>query len=65
MLGQQYYGQFIGLYDGQIVGHGNNGGQLYYRLRQEYGGLPILIVEVTETPDQELVIHTPNLEPSP
>lgn len=60
-----YLGQFIGMYNGKVVGHGQDGGQLYYRLRQEYGDLPILIVAVTETPEQEFTIRTPHLETMP
>ena len=54
-LKEQYLGQFVGMVNGRILGHDPDGGLLYNRLRQQYGDLPILIVEVTQTPEQEFV----------
>jgi predicted transcriptional regulator len=48
----KYMGQFVGMYDGRVLGNDSDGSNLYKRLRQEYGDLPILIVEVTSTPEQ-------------
>lgn len=61
-LKKAYLGQFIGLYNGEVLDHDEDGGQLYYRLYEKYGNLPILIVEVTESPEQEFTIRTPKLE---
>lgn len=52
-LKQQYAGQFIGMIDGRILDQDSDGGVLYKRLRQQHGDLPILIVQVMETPEQE------------
>lgn len=52
-LKQQYLGQFVGMSDGRILDHDPDGGILYNRLRQQYGDKSILIVEVTQTPEQE------------
>lgn len=52
IIRQQYEGQFVGLRDGQVLDHDADGHQLYIRLRQKYGDLPILIVQVTDQPDQ-------------
>lgn len=49
----QYRGQFVGMLEGQVLDSDSDGGQLYARLRQQYGDTPILIVEVGEHPDQE------------
>lgn len=49
----RYYGQFLGIQDGKILDTDPDGGVLYKRLRQKYGDLPILIVRVTDTPEQE------------
>jgi hypothetical protein len=54
-LKEQYLGQYIGMYDGRILDHDTSGGQLYTRLRERYGDLPILVVEVTGTPEQEFL----------
>ena len=61
-LKSDYLGQFIGMHKGELLGHDSDGGQLFYRLRKEYGDLPILIVEVTESPEQEFNIRSPRLE---
>jgi hypothetical protein len=52
-LKAHYLGQFVGMYNGRILDHDPDGGNLYKRLRQEHGDLPILIVEVGETAEQE------------
>lgn len=49
----QYQGQFVGMLDGRVLDSDPDGGKLYARLRQQYGDLPILIVEVTEQPEQK------------
>ena len=51
-LWMQYEGQYIAMRDGKVVDSDADGGQLFTRLRQRYGDLPILIVEVTDEPDQ-------------
>ena len=61
-LKEEYLGQFIGFYNGEVLGHDDDGGELYYRLHKQYGSLPILIVEVTESPEQEFTIRTPKLD---
>jgi hypothetical protein len=54
-LKEQYVGQFIGMVDGRVLDHDPDGGVLYRRLRQQYGDLPILIVQVKNTPEQEFI----------
>ncbi len=54
-LKDRYVGEFVGMYNGHILDHDPDGNLLYNRLRQEHGNLPILIVEVTLTPEQEFV----------
>lgn len=51
-LHRQYAGSFVALRDGQVLDHDADGGTLYARLRRQYGDLPILIVEVTDQPEQ-------------
>ena len=54
-LKDEYAGQYIGMYNGRILDHDPDGGILYYRLRDKHNDLPILIVQVTNTPEQEFV----------
>ncbi len=54
-LREQFAGQFIGMYNGRVLDHDANGSNLYHRLCQQYDDLPILVVEVTDTPEQEFV----------
>lgn len=51
-LWPRYLGQFIALRDGEVLDSDADGGKLYARLRERYGDLPILIVEVTDEPEQ-------------
>ncbi len=51
-LRPQYEGQFIAMRDGEVLDSDTDGGKLYARLRERYGDLPVLIVEVTEEPEQ-------------
>ncbi len=49
----QFKGKYIGMLDGQVLDSDDDGGALHTRLSRKYGALPILIVEVTEQPEQE------------
>jgi hypothetical protein len=59
---EKYRGEYLGLRNGQVLDHDQDGGKLYLRLRAKYGGIPILIVEVTDTPEQEFTVRNPKLE---
>lgn len=61
-IASRYYRQFLGIQDGKILDTDPDGGVLYKRLRQKYGDLPILIVEVTSTPEQEFTSFHRRLE---
>ncbi len=52
-LAAQYRGQFVGMLAGRVLDSDLDGGELYARLRQQYGDTPILIVEVSTQPEQE------------
>jgi hypothetical protein len=49
----QFRGKYIGMLDGQVLDSDADGGALHTRLTRQYGELPILIVEVTDQPEQE------------
>lgn len=51
-LRPQYEGQYIAMRDGRVIDHDVDGGILYSRLREQYGDLPVLIVQVTDQPEQ-------------
>ncbi|NTU61844.1 MAG: hypothetical protein HGB05_00210 [Chloroflexi bacterium] len=63
-LVSKFKGEYIGLHNGEVLDHGVDGGALHKRLRQKYGSLPILIVQVTESPEQEFKVRHPKLEPT-
>ena len=52
-LRAQYEGHYIAMRDGRVLAHDLDGIQLYNRMRQQYDDLPILIVEVTDQPEQQ------------
>jgi hypothetical protein len=58
----QYRAEYIGLHIGRVLDHDLDGGVLYRRLQRQFGDLPILIVLVTETPDQEITLLSPKFE---
>lgn len=49
----QYRGRFVSMLDGQVLDNDVDGGALYARLTRQYGDAPVLIVELTDEPDQE------------
>ena len=62
---KDYRGQFVAMRDGQMLDSDADGGTLYARIHQAHGDLPVLIVQVTETPEQEFTIRNPRLEIAP
>lgn len=51
-LREQYEGSYIAMRDGRVVDHDSNGSRLYSRTREQFGDTPVLIVEVTDQPEQ-------------
>ncbi len=49
----QFRGQYIGLLNGQVVDSDPDGGALHTRLARRYSDQPVLIVAVTDQPEQE------------
>jgi hypothetical protein len=58
----QFKGEYIGMRNGEVLDHDADGGQLHKRLRQKHGSLPVLIVQVTESPEQDFTVRNPKLE---
>ena len=49
---EQYEGQYVAVYQGEVVDHDEDTGVLFKRVYERYGDLPVLIVRVTREPDQ-------------
>jgi hypothetical protein len=62
---KDYRGQFVAMRDGQLIDHDPDGGALDARMHRAHREQPILIVQVTETPEQEFTIRSPRLETAP
>ena len=60
-----YRGQFVAMRDGQVIDQDFDGGALDARVHREHGEQPVLIVQVTETPEQEFTLRNPKLEVAP
>ena len=58
----KYKGEYIGMHNGEVLDHDVEGGALHKRLRQQHGSLPILIVQVSESPEQQFTVRNPKLE---
>jgi predicted transcriptional regulator len=57
--------QYVAMRDGLILDSDADGGALYARVSRQHGEQPILIVKVTETPEQEFTVRNPRLETAP
>ena len=52
-LRTQYEGEFIAMRAGHVLDHDYDGSRLYTRMRERFGDVPVLIVEVTDQPEQQ------------
>lgn len=48
----RFEGAYVALRDGHVLDNDVDGHRLYRRVRKKYGELPVLIVEVTDQPEQ-------------
>lgn len=60
-LKQNYLGQHVAIYKGQLIDHDSDVVMLVRRIRQRLGRLPVLIVQVEEKPVPEYMIRSPRL----
>ena len=51
-LRQRFEGSYVAMRDGRVLDHDSNGNRLYTRVREQFGDIPVLIVEVTDQPEQ-------------
>ncbi len=47
-LKEQYYGQHVAIYNGELVDHDDDLGALVHRVRERFGHAPVLITQVEE-----------------
>lgn len=57
----QYAGQYVAIYQGELVDHDEDGSQLYQRIRQQYPGQFVLITPVESTAEEKYQILSPRL----
>lgn len=48
-----YEGEYIAMRAGRVLDHDFDGSRLYVRMRERFGDVPVLIVEVTDQPEQQ------------
>jgi hypothetical protein len=51
-LQENFEGQYIAMRHGRVLDHDFDGNRLYTRMREQLGEAPVLIVEVTDQPEQ-------------
>lgn len=56
---QQYHGQFVAVYNGEIVDHDPDRSQLYFRVRNRYDRQPVLIIEGGDQPMPVYRVRSP------
>lgn len=56
---QQYAGQYVAVYEGQIVDHDEHQRQLYLRIRDRFGRKPVLLIQADLEQTPIYTVHTP------
>jgi hypothetical protein len=56
-----YAGRYVAIYQGQLVDYDADQLTLYRRVSQQYGDAPILIKQVTASPDEVYTVRSPRL----
>ena len=64
-LKASHFGQYVAMREGRMLDSDADVGALDARIHRKYGGQPVLIVKVTETPEQEFTVRSPKLETTP
>jgi hypothetical protein len=50
---EKYYGQFVAIYDGQVVDTAADFENLFLRIVNRFNDLPVLIRQVGDSPEEE------------
>ncbi len=61
-LKAQYLGNFVAVYDGQVVDSDEEFEALFLRVREQLGPVPVLIRQVGNKPQTEFRFRSPKLE---
>lgn len=59
---EKHLGRYVAIHEGQLVDDDQDRRKLYLRVRAKYGIIPVLIRQVTRTPEREFHILNPCLE---
>ena len=59
-LKSSYRGEWVAIYQQQLVDHDIDTASLYRRVRARYGNAPVLLREVEAEPDPDIWIRTPS-----
>ena len=57
-----YSGQFVAIYEGQVVDSASDFESLFLRVQSRFGDLPVLIRQVGKLPTEEWRFRSPRLE---
>lgn len=58
-LAEKYLGQYVAIHNGKVVDHDDDFQSLHSRIRQRFGGQPVLLRCVEAEPERVLVICSP------
>ena len=59
----KYSGDYVAVHNGKVVDHDKDARALHLRIRKQFGQIPVLLRQVTYTPEQpELLFRSPKLE---
>jgi predicted transcriptional regulator len=61
-LKTSYFGQFVAVYEGQVVDSVSDFESLFLRVQARFGDAPVLIGQVTNSPIEEWHFRSPRLE---
>jgi len=61
----QYLNQYVAFHNGQVIDHDPDLRTLHLRVFARLGHTPVLLKQVTKSPDRELVFRSPRFDTSP
>lgn len=59
---QQYTGEYVALWEGKVVDHDADQGELYLRIREQFGSQPVPVVYADWQEPPTFVLHSPQVE---
>ncbi len=58
----QYRGEYVALHGGRVIDHDRDVRALHLRVFAKLAHMPVLLKQVTESPDRELLLRSPRFE---